>query len=348
MKINKKVCFKVDSPYQNNQLFQKRGDLNFLYRVKKILENKNHRVGTQDIVDEDEADIIIYLDYRKDFRSNEKKKVLLAMESIAVIPKTFEKKYTDKFDLTFTFYTKIVDNNKILKLNYSYDLTPFSKIEFKKKYKLICNISSNKFSNHPKELYSKRIESIEYFEYFNKSEFDLYGFGWHQSFKFPNVYNLMKLFNLTKLTRQIIKIIRKIPKRLNPLLKHYSTYAGTIQDKYEILKKYKFSICYENVSGVEGYITEKIFDCFKCGVVPIYLGPKEISKHIPKSSFLDRRDFKNDEELCLFIKNMEEKEYESYRTAALSFLNSTDSNLFKSKIMAPWFVKKILTCLSND
>ena len=38
------------------------------------------------------------------------------------------------------------------------------------KYKLICNISSNKFSNHPKELYSKRIESIEYFENSHKSE----------------------------------------------------------------------------------------------------------------------------------------------------------------------------------
>jgi alpha(1,3/1,4) fucosyltransferase len=338
----KKICFKVDSPYQNNQLFQERGDLNFLYRVKKILENKNHIVGTQDIIDEDEADILIYLDYRKDFRSNEKKKVLLAMESIAVIPKTFEKNYTDKFDLTFTFYEKIVDNNKIFKLNYSYDLTPFSIIKFKNKYKLICNISSNKFSNHPKELYSKRIESIEYFENYHKSEFDLYGFGWDQSFRFPNVYNLMKLFNQTKLTRQIIKIFKKIPQRLNPLLRNYSTYAGTIKDKYEVLNKYKFSICYENVSGVEGYITEKIFDCFKCGVVPIYLGPKEISEHIPKNSFLDRRNFKNDEELYLFIKNMREKEYDSYRTAALSFLNSSESNLFKSKVMAPWFVEKIL------
>ena len=39
---------------------------------------------------------------------------------------------------------------------------------------------------------------------------------------------------------------------------------------------------------------------------------------------------------------MREKEYDSYRRAALSFLNSSDSNLFKSKVMAPWFVKKIL------
>ena len=338
----KKICFKVDSPYQNNQLFQERGDLNFLYRVKKILESKNYIVGTQDIIDEDEAAIIIYLDYRKDFKSNEKIKVLLAMESIAVIPKTFEKKYTDNFDLIFTFYTKIVDNNRILKLNYSHDLSPSSIIEFKKKHKLICNISSNKFSNHPDELYSKRIESIEYYENFHKSEFDLYGFGWGQSFRFPNVYNLMKFFNQTKLTRQIIKIIRKIPARLNPLLKNYSTYAGTIQDKYEILKKYKFSICYENVSGVEGYITEKIFDCFKCGVVPIYLGPDEVSDYIPKEAFIDRRNFKNEESLFGYLNNMGEKEYETYKLAGLNFLKSSDSDWFKSRITAPWFVKKIL------
>ena len=168
----KKICFKVDSPYQNNQLFQERGDLNFLYWVKKILENKNHLVGTQDIIDEDEADIIIYLDYRKDFRSNEKKKVLLAMESIAVIPKTFEKKYTDKFDLTFTFLDDIVDNNRIFKINYSFDLEKEVGISFKDKTKFLCNFSSNKFSSHKNELYTKRIEAIEYYENIEDNIFD--------------------------------------------------------------------------------------------------------------------------------------------------------------------------------
>ena len=340
--MSNKICFKVDLPYQNNQLFQERGDLNFLYRVKLILETKNYIVGTQDIVKEEEADIIIYLDYRKDFKLNNKKKVLLAMESIAVIPDTFKKEYIDKFDLTFTFYSKIIDNKKVFKLNYSYDLKPITIINFDKKLKLICNISSNKFSNHPKELYSKRIESIIYYEKYHKYEFDLFGFGWDRSFKFPMIYNLMKLLYYTKLTRQIIKLIKKIPKTLNPFLSVYSTYRGTIKDKYEVLKNYKFSICYENVSGVEGYITEKIFDCFKCGVVPIYLGPEEIFDSIPENSFIDRRNFESEEELYLFIKNMEEKDYENYRTSALNFLKSSDSNLFNSNFTAPWFVKKIL------
>ena len=177
---------------------------------------------------------------------------------------------------------------------------------------------------------------------FKKNDFDLFGFGWDKSFKFPEVFSVMKILNKYKFTRLIIKIIKAIPKSINPFLKKYTTYAGTIKNKYDVLKEYKFSICYENVSGVEGYITEKIFDCFKCGVVPIYLGPDEIGDTVPKDAFIDKRNFQNEEILFNYIKYMGEKEYESYRTAGTNFIESSDSNLFKSRITAPWFVKKIL------
>ena len=168
---------------------------------------------------------------------------------------------------------------------------------------------------------------IKWFESSGNPDFDLYGNGWGSGKVSSNRWY-----------RPLNRIFSYLPDNR----KIHSSWKGRAESKIEVLSKYKFNLCFENAKSYPGYITEKIFDCFKCGVVPIYLGPKEISEHIPKNSFLDRRNFKNDEELYLFIKNMREKEYDSYRRAALSFLNSSDSNLFKSKVMAPWFVEKIL------
>lgn len=44
-----------------------------------------------------------------------------------------------------------------------------------------------------------------------------------------------------------------------------------VQDKIEWLQKYKFNICFEN-SSYPGYLSEKIFDAFAAGCVPIYWG----------------------------------------------------------------------------
>ena len=40
----------------------------------------------------------------------------------------------------------------------------------------------------------------------------------------------------------------------------FPSWRGEILNKQEILCKSRFSIVYENVQGVKGYITEKIFD----------------------------------------------------------------------------------------
>ncbi|WP_051199308.1 glycosyltransferase family 10 domain-containing protein [Butyrivibrio fibrisolvens] len=42
-------------------------------------------------------------------------------------------------------------------------------------------------------------------------------------------------------------------------------------DKNKYLSEFKFNICPENVDA-PGYVTEKIFDAFKCGAIPIYQG----------------------------------------------------------------------------
>lgn len=56
--------------------------------------------------------------------------------------------------------------------------------------------------------------------------------------------------------------------------------------KFEILKNYKFSFCAEN-SYYPGYVTEKLFDSYAGGNIPIYFGC------LPKSSIINKRAFIN-------------------------------------------------------
>ena len=46
-------------------------------------------------------------------------------------------------------------------------------------------------------------------------------------------------------------------------------------NKIEYLRDFKFNICPENTIS-DGYITEKLFDSFKAGCIPIYSGDENI------------------------------------------------------------------------
>lgn len=53
-----------------------------------------------------------------------------------------------------------------------------------------------------------------------------------------------------------------------------------------ILNRYKFVICFEN-SYSEGYVTEKIFNCFLAKTIPIYKGSPIIDQYLNTKSFIN-------------------------------------------------------------
>lgn len=108
------------------------------------------------------------------------------------------------------------------------------------------------------------------------------------------------------------------------------SYKGTVPHKAPVLKKYKFSYCYENTWKQKGYVTEKIFDCLVAGCVPIYLGADNITSYVPKECFVDRRDFSSDEELYQFISSMDRETYEGYIEAILKYLSSPEVQKFST------------------
>ena len=61
--------------------------------------------------------------------------------------------------------------------------------------------------------------------------------------------------------------------------------ANQVNDKWDALAPYQFSIAIEN-SSQENYWTEKIVDCFLAFTVPIYYGATNIGKYFPEDSYI--------------------------------------------------------------
>lgn len=58
------------------------------------------------------------------------------------------------------------------------------------------------------------------------------------------------------------------------------------KEKIEVTKDYKFALTFEN-SEYDGYVSEKIVDGFKSGVLPIYWGGSKVSNDFNSNSFVD-------------------------------------------------------------
>ncbi|MEI0549840.1 glycosyltransferase family 10 [Brachyspira intermedia] len=73
-------------------------------------------------------------------------------------------------------------------------------------------------------------------------------------------------------------------------------------NKIEYLKEFKFNICPENTIS-DGYITEKLFDAFKSGCIPVYNGDENIELDLVNKDAL--LFFKKDEDNTELIKEIE-------------------------------------------
>ena len=242
--------------------------------------------------------------------------VLFLWEAPAVSPENMDPKLHKLFPIIFTSHDELVDNIKFFKVCVPQmrQFPNYPKINFDQR-KLLVNISMNKFSNHPDELYSARRSAIKYFERVHPDNFDLYGLKWNQ---------------LTLIERIFPWIHRS-----------FNSYRGAVRNKWEVMPSYRFSICYENFRDVPGYVTEKIFDSMRSGCVPIYWGANNITDYVDAEAFIDRRRFKSDAELDEYISNMTEQVYSLYQDAIQKYLNGPRFENF----LPPAFADTIISTL---
>ena len=219
------------------------------------------------------------------------------------------------FDKVFTWKEEIANKENIIWIGLPNKIPNKVISEENKGRKHLTMIAGNKKVTYEGELYSEREKVIKWFEKNAPQDFDLYGFGWtYKIVKFP-----------------ISAIINRIPLLKKTFKLNLKVYKGSVENKLEVLNEYKFSICYENALGYDGYISEKIFDCFFCGVIPIYLGANNINKYIPDNIYIDKNKFKTYQELHIFLKTMPNEEYIRYTTAIRKFVEEERCGEFNAE-----------------
>lgn len=174
--------------------------------------------------------------------------------------------------------------------------------------KPLCMMASAKHSAHPASLYHRRREVAEFFAQFTPEgyPFDLYGHGWNG----------------------------------NP------RWCGTVPpgQKRNTLACYRYAVVHEN-GRFPGYITEKLFDCFIAGTVPIYLGAPNVASYIPPECYVDMAQFGETwtrvGRMWEWIKRQTAADYDRRRAAIEAFIKSPRVLPFTTKCFAETIVNTI-------
>ena len=156
--------------------------------------------------------------------------------------------------------------------------------------------------------------------------------------------SLVASHDVTNIRRQMYNKISKIDNISCPskLFHNDDTLKTAFNDnKIEYLKNFKFNICPENTIS-NGYITEKLFDAFKAGCIPIYNGDENIELDLVNKNAL--LFFKKDEDNTELIKEIEKL----YKNDKLFDSFQKQIKIYDSMIDYLWERRvKILTILEN-
>lgn len=188
------------------------------------------------------------------------------------------------------------------------------------------------------ELYTERLRAVEYFQRFD--EVDLYGRNWDKGptrvGKTRTPYALRRVGSRFAALKQSI-----LPDPLYVAARR--AWRGAAPSKSETFSQYRFALCFEN-SKLKGWITEKMFDCFFAGTIPVYWGAPEILDWVPAECFVDMRDFTDYGELRSFLKGLSAGEMTHYREAARDYLASDRFDPYRIKC----WVDRIAKIVADD
>lgn len=173
----------------------------------------------------------------------------------------------------------------------------------KRQRRIVVINGSHNPRGRSRELYSVRIKAMAELSKFGVV--DLYGMGWDRW------WSRSAMWLPYWLNRGAIM----------------SIYKGACASKFEVLRNYEFCLCFENMA-MDGYMTEKIFDCLYAGAVPLYLGAPDITDHIPGDVFIDCRKYATWTEMWDDLASMPAEKIAAMREAGRSFLRSDAARKF--------------------
>ena len=338
----KKNGFFLNEPY-----FGYRSDVQHFAVLKRKLESVGIILNTHDVENIEDCKIIICFD-----QAEANLPTIDGQVKYLIIHDTFIYNAANwniinhvNFDKIFVWNEDVVDSKKYFHYNVpiNLDFTPPQLVTMQTyEERMLCVMVSGEGTvNKNNSRYSLAFERYKIVHWFANNapkDFRIFGRGWKDKlFRFRG-YSKLDLFLPDKL---LVKLGKWYSNK-NILTKIYGGEIGPL-DKLNIISKFNFYICYEN-SSINGWITEKIFDCFYASCVPVYLGAENICNYIPANCFINRNDFASNEELYEYLKSMTYKTYNNYLENISAFLNSEQLDKFSLET----FADNILVHITND
>lgn len=222
----------------------------------------------------EEADVIIFCDYLKDdlklveeLKVPIYKRMILLMEPTVVLPVNSSRKIKESFGTIIEVGRPRESNRTVL--NWPQYWRNLTLGEESRNSEEVVIVAGNKLSFIPGELYSlRRMAAVEI------KEIALFGTAWDMKFG----------VKFKKLLAEALIAIRagKMPKPRSFRYWFFTMdrWHGAPRDKHLTLKKYRYSLVIENSTE---FLSEKLFDSFFAGCIPIYVGPNLQDFEIPKS-----------------------------------------------------------------
>jgi hypothetical protein len=198
------------------------------------------------------------------------KKILVRQEPELVLPENYKAKNTANFWKIINVGSK--SEKGFLNINWPQNINGNLKFINERKRGKIILLNSNLISLHKSELYSLRREAA-----YKLDAIDLFGYGWNNS-----IFERLK-----SLLLELKKFINKPHKLKFSGLKYYfrtqKNYKGKVDNKILAMQHYSIALIIENSPT---YVSEKIFDAFSAGCIPIYIGPDLNEFEIPNNLFI--------------------------------------------------------------
>lgn len=234
------------------------------------------------------------------------------MEPPMVSPEGVQLTNTLLIDKLFTWHRDLFDHCKYFPIRpMFFDLASpagsGAKFQDKKLCAIIGHVLSGLFTSQD-AIYSRRKDVLDWFAANHPNDMDLYG---------------------------------KQPYGVGTL-KQYPFFRGAAESKRDTLTGYRFSFCYEN-SRYPDYISEKLFDCFLAGCVPIYIGAPNVTDYVPRDAFIDPEEFRDLAELYQYLCSMKESEYFSYLRSGRTVLKTS----FAQSYLPEHFTTTVLNAMGE-
>ena len=267
-------------------------------------------------------------------------KILIRLEPSSVYPNQYTDEVESIYDLILTpGSVEDASQRDFLRWPYNYNLNPSSPSEFTpnpidvflgnrklgiyefanwEKREIECSlIAANKVSPNGSGNYGlRRSFALQELE----GCLSVYGQLWDVSFLSRLRYRLAVLkFAIQSKSNYKIKNV------FSDFSKKFQNVRGEILDKHEVIVHSKFSLVIENTNN---YISEKLFDAFLGGSIPIYFGPSLVNTSIPENLVI--RCDPNGASLIDIVRNVDEAKVEKILAGIENFLSGDEFPLWDS------------------